>query len=186
MGKTMGSFLKEVNKRIDGAPIERCYHCRKCTAGCPMAFAMEHSLDKVVRMVQMGRRDEVLQSGTIWLCVSCETCITRCPNEVDIARMMDVLREMAIEAGVGAKEKNILKLHKAFLAGIKAHGRINEPLMIAGYKLRSGDLFSDLGMGLDLYMKGKLSLFAPRTKDMGNVRCIFKKAKKRRQKEERP
>ena len=41
MGKTMGTFLEEVNKRIDGVPIERCYHCRKCTAGCPTAFAME-------------------------------------------------------------------------------------------------------------------------------------------------
>lgn len=186
MGKSMGTFLEEVNRRIDGAPIQRCYHCRKCTAGCPMAFAMEHSLDKVVRMIQMGRRDEVLKSGTIWLCVSCETCITRCPNEVDIARMMDVLREIAIEEGFAAKEKNILNLHQAFLSGIKSHGRINEPLMIAEYKLRSGDLFSDLGMGLDLFMKGKLALLAPRTKDMSNVRSIFKKAKKKKKEEGRP
>ena len=180
----MGKFLEEVNKRIDGVPIQRCYHCRKCTAGCPLAFAMEYNLDKVVRMIQMERRDEVLKSATIWLCVSCETCITRCPNEVDIARMMDVLREMAIESGVGAKEKNILKLHEAFLAGIKMSGRINEPLLIAGYKLKSGDLFSDLAMGMDMFLKGKLALISPVTKDMGAVRNIFKKTKHKRQKEE--
>ena len=180
----MGKFLEEVNKRIDGVPIQRCYHCRKCTAGCPLAFAMEYNLDKVVRMIQMERRDEVLKSATIWLCVSCETCITRCPNEVDIARMMDVLREMAIESGVGAKEKNILKLHESFLAGIKMSGRINEPLLIAGYKLKSGDLFSDLAMGMDMFFKGKLALISPGTKDMGTVRNIFKKTKHKRQKEE--
>ena len=113
----MKSFLEEVNEKINGVPIQRCYHCRKCTAGCPMTSAMEHNPNRVIRMIQMGRREEVLNSATIWLCVSCETCITRCPNEVDIARMMDVLRQMAIETGVGAKEKNILKFHEANCCG---------------------------------------------------------------------
>ena len=181
----MGKFLEEVNKRIDGVPIQRCYHCLKCTAGCPLAFAMEYNLDKVVRMIQMGKRDEVLKSATIWLCVSCETCITRCPNEVDIARMMDVLREMAIESKVAAKEKNILKLHESFLSGIMMNGRINEALLVAGYKLKSGDFFSDLAMGMNMFLKGKLSLFSPRTRDMRAVRNIFRKTQQGRQEEER-
>ena len=185
IGKIMGTFLEEVNAGIDGVPIQRCYHCRKCTAGCPLAFAMEYSLDKVVRMIQMERRREVLKSDTIWLCVSCETCITRCPNEVDIARMMDVLREMAVDDGIKAKEKNILKLHESFLSCIKTRGRINEPLLVAGYKLKSGDLFSDLAMGRDMYSKGKLSLLSPKTKDMQAVRRIFEKTKNRRPEEEK-
>ena len=116
-------------------------------------------------------------AATIWLCVSCETCITRCPNEVDIARMMDVLRQMAIESGVAAKEKNILKFHEAFLANIRRGGRINEPAMMVEYKLKSGDLFSDMGMGIDMFLKGKLSLISPRTKDMASVRRIFDKTR---------
>ncbi|MCK7507397.1 MAG: hypothetical protein MZV70_27390 [Desulfobacterales bacterium] len=67
---------------------------------------------------------------------------------MDIARMMDVLRQMAIETGVGAREKNVLKFHEAFLAGIKRGGRINEPMMMVQYKLKSGDLFSDVAMGI--------------------------------------
>jgi heterodisulfide reductase subunit C len=138
-----------------------------------MTSAMEHNPNRVIRMIQMGKRDEVLKSATIWLCVSCETCITRCPNEVDIARMMDVLRQMAIESGVGAKEKNILRFHEAFLANIRRGGRINEPMMMVEYKLKSGDLFSDMAMGIDMFLKGKLSLISPRTKDMESVRRIF-------------
>src|SRR5512133_3108996 len=176
----MGTFLKEVNAVIDGVPIQRCFHCRKCTAGCPLAFAMEYNPDKIVRMIQMDRRSEVLKSDTIWLCVSCETCVTRCPNEVDIARMMDVLREMAIEGGFKAKEKNILKLHESFLSCIKSRGRINEPLLVADYNLKSGDLSSDLAMGMDMYLKGKLALLSPRTRDMQAVRSIFEKTKKTR------
>jgi heterodisulfide reductase subunit C len=45
------------------------------------------------------------------------------------------------------------------------------------YKLKSGDLFSDMAMGIDMFMKGKLSLVSPRTKDMGNVRRIFEKTR---------
>ncbi len=182
----MGTFLEEVNARINGVPLQRCYHCRKCTAGCPLAFAMEYNPDKVVRMIQMDRRDEVLKSETIWLCVSCETCITRCPNEVDIAGMMDALRAMALEEGKAIRGKNILKLHEAFLAGIRMNGRINEALLMAWYKLKSGDFFSDLAMGIDMYWKSKLALRAPRTRDLRNVRGIFKKTSKSGQEGKRP
>jgi heterodisulfide reductase subunit C len=142
-----------------------------------MAVAMEHNPNRMIKMIQMGRREEVLASSTIWLCVSCETCITRCPNEVDIARMMDVLRQMAIENGVGAKEKNVLRFHEAFLANIKRGGRINEPALMVHYKLKSGDLFSDMLMGIDMFRKGKLSLISPRTKDMQSIRRIFDKTR---------
>lgn len=173
----MKTFLEEVNEKIDGVPIQRCYHCRKCTAGCPVTFAMEHNINKIIKMIQLGRRDDVLGSSTIWLCVSCETCITRCPNEVDIARMMDALRQMAIESGLGAKEKNVLRFHEAFLSNIRLGGRINEPVMMVQYKLKSGDLFSDMAMGIDMFMKGKLSLVAPRTEDMKALRRIFENTK---------
>lgn len=174
----METFLEEVNSRIDGVPIQRCYHCRKCTAGCPVAFAMDYNPNTIIKMIQMGRRDEVLNSSTIWLCASCETCVTRCPNEVDIARMMDVLREMAIESEVRIKEKNILKFHEAFLSNVKMGGRINEPLMIVNYKLKSGDYFSDMALGISMFMKGKLSLLSPRTKDMKSVKKIFEETKR--------
>ncbi len=173
----METFLEEVNNKIDGVPLQRCYHCRKCTAGCPVAPYMEYNPNKVVKMIQNGKRDEVLNSSTIWICLSCETCITRCPNQVDIARMMDVLRQMAIESGLGARERNILKFHESFLSNIKMGGRINEPLMMVQYKLKSGDLFSDAVMGIEMFLKGKLSLLSPRTKDMKSVKDIFEKTK---------
>jgi len=111
------------------------------------------------------------------MCASCETCVTRCPNQVDIARMMDALRQICIESGRAAKEANILKFHKAFLTNIRIGGRINEPMMMVQYKLASGDLFSDMVMGAGMFMKGKLSLISPRTKDMKAVRDIFAKTK---------
>ena len=171
----METFLEAVNKKIHGVPLQACYHCRKCTAGCPAANYMEYNPNKVIKMIQNGQKDKVLNSSTIWVCMSCETCVTRCPNNVDIARMMDVLRQMALETGVGAHEANVLKFHESFLAGIKRGGRINEPIMMVQYKLKSGDLFADAALGLDMFAKGKLSLLSPRTKDMKSVKRIFEK-----------
>ncbi len=170
----MNTFLEEVNERMGGVPIQSCFHCRKCTAGCPIAFAMDYNPNAIIKMIQMGMREKVLGSSTIWLYASCETCVTRCPNDVDIARMMDTLREMAIESGVDAGEKNIVKFHEAFLSNIKMGGRINEPMMIIQYKLKTGDLFSDMGLGMSMFMKGKIKPISPRTKDMKSVRKIFK------------
>jgi len=90
---------------------------------------------------------------------------------------MDALRQMAIESGVGAGEKNILKFHEAFLSSVKLWGRINEPLMMMQYKLKSGDLFSDMAMGIDMFKKGKLPLLPPRTKDIKTVKKVFEKTK---------
>lgn len=173
----MIQFLQEVNDKISGVPIQRCYHCRKCTAGCPMASEMEYNPNKIIKMIQLGMKDEVLNSSAIWMCASCETCISRCPNNVDIARMMDVLREMAIEKGISIPQKNVLDLHKAFLTSIKLFGRINEPLMLVHYKLLSKDFFSDLDMGLSMFLKGKISIVSPKTKDMASVKKIFRDTK---------
>jgi len=175
----MGAFLREVNERIGGIPIERCYHCRKCTVGCPLVFAMDYSPDTIIRMIQLGRKEQVLKSFTIWLCVSCETCFTRCPNEVDVARMMDVLREMAVLMGYGAKEKNILRFHQAFLTTIRRRGRINEPLLMVLYKIRAGDFFSDLSLGLKMFFKGKLPLLSPKVRERGSLKNLFIRAKQR-------
>lgn len=174
----MIQFLQEVNDTIKGVPIQRCFHCRKCTAGCPLATVMEYNPNRVIKMIQMGMKDEVLKSSTIWLCASCETCVTRCPNDVDIARMMDALRQMAIEKNVTITDKNILSFHKAFLASIKMNGRINEPIMMVHYKLLSRDYFSDMAMGLGMFLKGKLSIFSPKTKNLASVKKIFSETNK--------
>ena len=173
----MMTFLESVNKEINEVPIQRCFHCRKCTAGCPLAEVMEYNPNRIIKMIQMGQEKEVLESKAIWLCASCETCVTRCPNEVNIARMMDVLREMTLNKQTNIAEKNIVKFHDSFLAAIKIGGRINEPLMMVLYKLKSGDFFSDMVMGVGMFLKGKLSLVSPRTKDIGSVKNIFSRTK---------
>ena len=92
-------FLKQLQS--EGTFLaEACFQCRKCSNGCPVSFAMDLLPDEVIRMVILGQKDRVLRCNTIWICASCETCSTRCPNEVKIAEMMDHLKEMAIKEDI--------------------------------------------------------------------------------------
>src|SRR5512139_1237860 len=113
-GKVDPLFLEEAMKK-SVENLSLCYQCLKCTAGCPTEPYMDVRPNNIIRMIQMGMKKEVLESSAIWLCVSCETCGTRCPNKIDIGVLMDALREMAIQEGVPAKEKNSHLLHEAFV-----------------------------------------------------------------------
>jgi heterodisulfide reductase subunit C len=179
VGKVDFSFLKEAEKK-SGENLSLCYQCLKCTAGCPTAPYMDIRPNNIIRMIQMGMKKEVLESNAIWLCVSCETCGTRCPNEIDIGVLMDVLREMTIEEGIPAKEKNVYLLHEAFVQSIKRGGRVHEATMLIDYKLRSKDFMTDLIPGMMLFLKGKIPLLPSLIKGRNEIKRIFEKCRKRK------
>ena len=88
------TLLEKVNA-LSEQTTQLCYHCHKCTSGCPVASEMQYGPDRVLRMVQQDETDRLFGSRDIWLCASCETCGARCPNEIDVARVMDALRQLA-------------------------------------------------------------------------------------------
>ena len=158
---------------------ERCYQCGKCSAGCPLVSEMDYTPSMVLRMLQQddAKLDkELLQSQTIWLCLSCEMCIGRCPMELDIPKMMDFLRQKSLKEGLQNKEasKNIIPFHKAFLDVVKTTGKLYEVGLIADYKLRSGKLFQDLALAPKMFAKGKLPLMPEWVKNKGEIKEIFK------------
>lgn len=149
-------FTQEVIKR-SGERVDWCYQCGKCTAGCPVAFAMDIEPSRVMRLVQLGQGERVLKSRAIWLCVSCQTCTTRCPQEIDPAKVMDTLREMAMEKGYAA-DREVVTFFNSFLDNIRRFGRTFEPMLVFQYNLKSGHFFQDADKGLLLLSKGKLPL----------------------------
>ena len=173
------TFLEEAKEK-SGEDLSLCYQCLKCTAGCPTAPYMDIRPNQIIRMIQMGMKREVLGSNAIWLCVSCETCGTRCPNEIDIGVLMDMLREMAIEEGIPPKDKNIYLLHEAFVQSIKRGGRVHEATMLIDYKLRSKDFLTDLIPGMMLFLKGKIPLLPSLVKGRSEIKRIFEKCSKGR------
>jgi heterodisulfide reductase subunit C len=131
--------------------------------------------NQVMRMVQLGLEDEVLRSKTIWLCASCQTCTTRCPNDIDIAHLMDTLRQISREKDVTPGEKNVVKFHEAFLNSVRRHGRVFELGMVGQYKLAALDLFGDTKIALKMLKHGKLKFLPAGIKGKREVREMFKK-----------
>ena len=96
--KVRSSFVCQVEE-ISGQDLLACNQCGKCSAGCPIVAAMDILPSQVIRMAQLGM-EEVLESNTIWICASCLTCVTRCPKCVDLPRLMEALRQIALRQGV--------------------------------------------------------------------------------------
>jgi heterodisulfide reductase subunit C2 len=153
--------------------VELCYHCHKCTSGCPVAEEMRYGPDQVLLLVQLGQTDRLLRSSDIWLCAGCETCATRCPNEIDIARVMDALRQITLAEGVQAADPGSVKFHRLFLFFVERLGRMNEAGLLGAHKLWTGNLFSDLGSGAQMILKGKIPLVPHVVKGRAQLRRLF-------------
>jgi len=160
-----------------GHNVQDCYQCQKCSAGCPVAFAMDYKPNQIMQMVSLGLKERVLSCKTIWVCASCYTCSTRCPNDIDIAGVMDWLRQIALREGVTPAEKDVPLFHAAFLDSIRRHGRVHELSMMASYKMKTGKLFDDFKLGWKMFTRGKLKLLPSGIKKKKEISAIFQKMK---------
>jgi len=96
---TKSKFLGKVEE-LSGESIYACYQCGKCSAGCPSISEMDISPSEIIHLAQLGEEKEVLNSKTIWICASCFTCVTRCPKGVDLAKIMESLRQINLRKNV--------------------------------------------------------------------------------------
>ncbi|MCG0277012.1 MAG: 4Fe-4S dicluster domain-containing protein [Thermanaeromonas sp.] len=170
-------LLKRVERR-SGVDVKNCYQCGKCSAGCPMAFAMDYVPRQIIRLLQLGFVDEALRSRTIWICAHCQTCYTRCPKEVDLPRLMEALRQEAGRAGL-VTDKKVHLFDRAFLGSVERYGRVHEMGLIVQFNLQSGQPFKDAGLAPALFLNGKISPFPSRIKDSAAVKAIFQRVRSR-------
>src|SRR5512136_2131184 len=94
-------FKYDISKMHGGEKLMRCFQCGTCTSDCPIAeFSDTYRPRQIIRMAQMGLKDRVLKSDTLWLCAACFRCTDRCPQGVEVASVIRVLRNMAAEEGI--------------------------------------------------------------------------------------
>lgn len=170
-------FTAEVERR-SGQKVSQCYQCGKCSAGCPMAFAMDIDPARIMRLIQLGVREDVLRSHTIWVCAACQTCTTRCPQEVEIAQVMDALRAMALEAGYTDSERETVEALSQFVESVERRGRVFEPELALRLNIALGRPFKDFKKGLQLFARGKLPMLPERIRGLKELRSIWEKVKK--------
>jgi heterodisulfide reductase subunit C len=172
------SLAYSIEKNVE-VHAQKCYQCGKCTAGCPVADEMDLPPSMVMRLLQTEtpeNDDKILRSHTIWLCLACEMCLSRCPMEIDIPSMMDNLRQRSrAEKKVNKKAKNIIAFHKSFLNSIRLTGRLFELGLIIDYKRQSLNMTQDIALAPKMISRGKLHFIPDMIKNRAHMAKIFKK-----------
>jgi heterodisulfide reductase subunit C len=175
-----------------GASPTKCYQCGRCAAGCPQNVAgeMEISPTRIMHLLQLESAfaeepdkagkyaRQALGADTCWLCAGCLACTTRCPQGVDIAGTMDLLRQEGLRRGVAAdsrRARDIQKLHQVFLKSALKRGRIHEISMIMAYKLRAGHYLTDANLGPAMWLKGKMKLLGGHSVETTRVQAAIEK-----------
>ena len=165
-------FASEVNRRSH-TDLKRCYQCRTCGNGCPFVEAMDYPPYGVIRLVQYGMRQQALECATIWVCVSCHTCSSECPNSIDIAAIMDTLRSLALEERATIATPDILAFHLEVLRSIERYGRTHKLGIMLRHKLATGQWLKDMDLGLKMLSKRKLDLMPSKVKAVEEINRLF-------------
>ncbi|MBW8014892.1 MAG: heterodisulfide reductase subunit C [Planctomycetes bacterium] len=170
------SFAKEIQKHC-GENVNLCYQCRKCAAGCPNRQFMDFTPTELMRYVQLGMFDEALKKNTAWFCVSCQTCTARCPQDIDIARVIDAIRMIADERRLVADAGNVRVLNRLWMIMLRFMGRMYEVGLVGTFNMVTGKPFNDMALGKKMILKGKLK-FIPSIKMPFTMMKMFSRAKK--------
>ncbi|MBO5322460.1 MAG: 4Fe-4S dicluster domain-containing protein [Clostridia bacterium] len=89
-------YLQEEIVRISGVNVSKCMRCGKCSATCPAYDEMEYHPHQFVNMVENGEIEPLLNSESLYKCLSCFACIDRCPRGVQPAKVVEAVRLTAI------------------------------------------------------------------------------------------
>ncbi len=92
------SLIQQI-ERVSGETIKRCYQCGNCSGGCPVSYAMEIPPTQVMRYLQLGMVEELMASNSMWVCVGCLQCFSRCPQSVSVANTLEGLRQLVLRKG---------------------------------------------------------------------------------------
>jgi heterodisulfide reductase subunit C len=148
----------------------RCYQCGNCSAGCPMAGHGDLLPHQVFRHLQLGS-DEPLHAVQPWLCVGCQTCVTRCPQELDLSLVMDFLRSEAMRRGtVPRAARRMAVFNQVFLDRVLAVGRLREVELGALYNLYTLSPLQNLSALPSLLRRGKIRLGGKTVRGPGAAR----------------
>ena len=174
---TASNQLRDLVEDQSGQKILSCYQCGKCSAGCRAAFAMDLAPRQIMRAIQLGLEEVVLDCNSYWVCLQCQVCSARCPREIDIARVMESLRQMAVAKESKSPEKEVAVFHRVFLKMVKRYGRLYEAGLAGFYNLLSKHFFANMSLVPSMLFKGKLSFLPHKVKGAKKVAAIFDRVK---------
>jgi heterodisulfide reductase subunit C len=178
-GTHRSQFLRDVIADTPGGEqMVHCLQCGSCGGSCPNGAEMQYTPRAVFAMIAADRRKDVLAANTMWQCVSCYLCTSRCPQDIPITEIMYSLKRMSIREGL-ARKTDAPALAKTFTDLVEKYGRSFEFGIASRYLLfnRPMSMLKMSGMGLSMFAKGRLSLTPTRIRQVKQLQAIIEKAR---------
>ena len=185
------SLVGEIMER-SGQNLLACYQCRRCAAGCPVGEETGVTPDRLIRMILMGDREEALSNLLVWQCVACYTCGTRCPNNIQTARITETLKQMSKEAHLEPLLPRIADFHSSFMKATEHKGRFNEIEGMRIYETKTtikeiktgnfGAIIEEMKnqakLGMTMMKKKRMHFKVDQIKNKAEVKALYRKAGK--------
>ena len=168
------------------ADVRECYQCGNCSASCPAAFTFDYMPNQLMRMLQVGLVDEVLDSKAIQLCVQCLTCTGRCPRNINISGIFEDLKTVAVAQERKVPE-HVKTFNKVFMDAVALFGRLPEFYDMARFYMGTMDpkmALGNVGLMVPVMTRRKMPLIPRRSKGAAEVGHIYKKTMKLAQQRE--
>lgn len=182
-------LAQEVARR-SGQNLLACYQCRRCAAGCPVGEESGVTPDRLIRMLLLGDETGALDNLLVWKCLACYTCGTRCPNDIQTARITEVLKQISKQQHREPLLPKVAAFHGAFVKAAGQAGRFNELVGMGMYEaqaalgeFRRGGLKAALAevaaqarLGRAMLMKKRMHLKYESVKNKGEIKALYRKA----------
>jgi len=184
------TLLREVMER-SSQNLLACYQCRRCAAGCPVGEETGVTPDRLIRMILLGDRDEALSNLLVWKCVACYTCGTRCPNDIQTARITETLKQMSKEEHLEPLRPRIADFHSSFMKATEHMGRFNEIEGMGRYEAKTAikelkkgnvgavinEMKNQAKLGMTMMKKKRMHFKFDKVKNRAEVKALYRKAK---------
>ena len=183
------TLAQEVARR-SGQNLLACYQCRRCAAGCPVGEESGVTPDRLIRMLLLGDEQAALDNLLVWKCLACYTCGTRCPNDIQTARITEVLKQISKKQHREPLVPKVAAFHGAFVKAVGQAGRFNELVGMGMYETQAalgefkrGGLKAALAevqtqakLGQAMMKKHRMHLKYESVKKKGEVKALYRKA----------
>ncbi|MEW6068447.1 MAG: 4Fe-4S dicluster domain-containing protein [Nitrospirota bacterium] len=185
------SLIQEVIDR-SGQNLFACYQCRRCAAGCPVGEETGVTPDRLIRMIVFGEREEVLNNLLVWRCVACYTCGTRCPNNIQTARINEAIKQMAKQVHAQPLLPKVAAFHDAFMKSAYHSGRVNELEVMGLYEIQNlkrelkygrglkalvDEMKKHVKLGISMMKKKRIHFRLDKIKKPSEIKRLYKRAK---------
>jgi heterodisulfide reductase subunit C len=183
------SLARKVAER-SGQNLMACYQCRRCAAGCPVGAESGVTPDRLIRLIVLGDERAALDNLLVWKCLACYTCGTRCPNNIQTARITETLKQMSKEAHLEPLIPKVAAFHGSFVKAAGQAGRFNELVGMGMYEMQAAksemkrgglkaavaELKGQAQLGRAMMKKKRMHLGYESVKGKGEIKALYAKA----------